>query len=206
MKLIDAGLGCRIIEPQVFGDSRGVFFESWNRRRWAEQGLALYANDHSLLNICGVVYSYTAEHEKARQVYLQVLGMSGLSTELKYIAMNNVAYANLQLEDFSLLAQADEYSEQAFKNVPWHPSLMGTRGAVLVELGQVDVGIELLRMALKKTTNAQNKAQHACAIALGELKRGRLLHAQKYLEAARQFDSKCLQLELVVRKLAVAKQ
>jgi dTDP-4-dehydrorhamnose 3,5-epimerase len=41
VKLIDAGLGCRIIEPQVFGDSRGVFYEGWNKERWAAQGLDL---------------------------------------------------------------------------------------------------------------------------------------------------------------------
>jgi dTDP-4-dehydrorhamnose 3,5-epimerase len=28
-----------LIEPQVFGDSRGSFFESWNRARYAEHGL-----------------------------------------------------------------------------------------------------------------------------------------------------------------------
>jgi dTDP-4-dehydrorhamnose 3,5-epimerase len=42
MKVVDAGLGCRLIEPQVFGDARGYFFESWNRARWAaEAGLDL---------------------------------------------------------------------------------------------------------------------------------------------------------------------
>lgn len=41
MKVIDAGLGCRIIEPQAFGDERGIFFESWNGPRWAEHGLDL---------------------------------------------------------------------------------------------------------------------------------------------------------------------
>lgn len=42
MKIIDTDLpGCKIIEPQVFGDSRGVFYESWNKSRWAEQGLDL---------------------------------------------------------------------------------------------------------------------------------------------------------------------
>lgn len=28
-----------LIEPQVFGDERGFFFESWNRRRFAELGM-----------------------------------------------------------------------------------------------------------------------------------------------------------------------
>ena len=40
MKLIETPLpGCVVIEPQVFGDSRGSFFESWNKSRWAEHGL-----------------------------------------------------------------------------------------------------------------------------------------------------------------------
>ena len=42
MKVIDASLpGCKIIEPQVFGDSRGSFYESWNKARWAQHGLDL---------------------------------------------------------------------------------------------------------------------------------------------------------------------
>jgi dTDP-4-dehydrorhamnose 3,5-epimerase len=42
MKVIDVELpGCKIIEPQVFGDSRGVFYESWNKARWAQHGLDL---------------------------------------------------------------------------------------------------------------------------------------------------------------------
>ena len=40
MKVIDTSLpGCKLIEPQVFGDSRGAFYESWNKARWAQHGL-----------------------------------------------------------------------------------------------------------------------------------------------------------------------
>ncbi|WP_367345030.1 dTDP-4-dehydrorhamnose 3,5-epimerase [Stenotrophomonas bentonitica] len=31
--------GCVVIEPAVFGDDRGYFFESWNAERFAAQGL-----------------------------------------------------------------------------------------------------------------------------------------------------------------------
>ena len=41
MKRIDTRLpGVCIIEPQVFGDDRGWFFESWNAARFAELGIA----------------------------------------------------------------------------------------------------------------------------------------------------------------------
>jgi len=42
MKATDIGLGCHLVEPNVFGDERGFFFESWNRPRWAaEAGLGM---------------------------------------------------------------------------------------------------------------------------------------------------------------------
>ncbi len=40
MKVIPTTLpGCTIIEPAVFGDARGFFYETWNAARFAEHGL-----------------------------------------------------------------------------------------------------------------------------------------------------------------------
>jgi len=40
MNVIETNLpGCLIIEPKVFGDARGFFYESWNRPRFVEHGL-----------------------------------------------------------------------------------------------------------------------------------------------------------------------
>jgi len=40
VKRIETSLpGCVVIEPQVFGDERGVFFESWNAERFAQHDL-----------------------------------------------------------------------------------------------------------------------------------------------------------------------
>ncbi len=40
MKVIETPLaGAKVIEPDVFGDPRGFFMESWNARRYAEHGL-----------------------------------------------------------------------------------------------------------------------------------------------------------------------
>lgn len=42
MKRIETELpGCVVIEPKVFGDARGFFFEQWNAARFAEIGLDL---------------------------------------------------------------------------------------------------------------------------------------------------------------------
>ncbi|MCB1568937.1 MAG: dTDP-4-dehydrorhamnose 3,5-epimerase family protein, partial [Xanthomonadales bacterium] len=40
MRVIETDLpGCLIIEPHVFGDARGYFYESWNKTRFADAGL-----------------------------------------------------------------------------------------------------------------------------------------------------------------------
>ncbi len=40
MNIIDTAIeGVKILEPRLFGDARGYFFESWNRRRFLEAGL-----------------------------------------------------------------------------------------------------------------------------------------------------------------------
>ncbi len=40
MKIVETDLpGCVIVEPKVFGDARGAFWETWNRPRFAAAGL-----------------------------------------------------------------------------------------------------------------------------------------------------------------------
>ena len=40
MKVVETSLpGCVVIEPAVFGDERGVFFETWNAERFGQLGL-----------------------------------------------------------------------------------------------------------------------------------------------------------------------
>lgn len=42
MKVIETRLpGCVVLEPRVFGDSRGFFFEGWNRQRFEALGLEM---------------------------------------------------------------------------------------------------------------------------------------------------------------------
>lgn len=42
MKITETDLpGCMVIEPRVFGDERGFFYESFNRDRFVEHGLPL---------------------------------------------------------------------------------------------------------------------------------------------------------------------
>jgi len=118
-----------------------------------------------------------------------------MKPELHYLILNNIAYADVLIGDRSLLAEADTYSAEAYKNAPWLPPIIGTRGAVLVELGQVEPGIGLLKQALEKHTDAQSKALNACYLAIAESRRDNATTAQKYLETARSLDSTCYLLQ-----------
>jgi dTDP-4-dehydrorhamnose 3,5-epimerase len=45
-----------LIEPDVFGDSRGFFMESWNRRKFAEHGLSVeFVQDNHSFSSRGVL-------------------------------------------------------------------------------------------------------------------------------------------------------
>ena len=42
MKVVETDLpGCVVVEPAVFGDARGFFYEGWNQARFAEHGLEM---------------------------------------------------------------------------------------------------------------------------------------------------------------------
>ena len=49
MKVILTKLpGCVVIEPAVFGDERGFFYEGWNAGRFAEHGLLTQFVQHNV--------------------------------------------------------------------------------------------------------------------------------------------------------------
>jgi dTDP-4-dehydrorhamnose 3,5-epimerase len=60
-----------LIEPRVFGDDRGFFLESWNRRAFAEAGLALdFVQDNHSRSRRGVLRGlhYQIEHAQGKLV------------------------------------------------------------------------------------------------------------------------------------------
>ncbi|MGI6346849.1 MAG: dTDP-4-dehydrorhamnose 3,5-epimerase [Limisphaerales bacterium] len=57
MNVIDTNIeGVKIIEPKVFGDSRGYFFESWNKGKFSEAGIhADFVQDNESFSSFGVL-------------------------------------------------------------------------------------------------------------------------------------------------------
>src|SRR5690606_1815894 len=49
MKIVETGLtGCVVIEPAVFGDERGFFYEGWNAERFGQHGLPTRFVQHNV--------------------------------------------------------------------------------------------------------------------------------------------------------------
>ena len=105
--------------------------------------------------------------------------------------LNNIAYADALIGGTERLEEADRFSMEAMKNLSWMPSIKGTRGTVLLELGKHDEALPLLRQAMQTHDVLNNKAQNACWLALAEIRRGDLHAGQKYLDEARKLDSSC---------------
>lgn len=66
--------GAFLIEPRIFGDDRGYFFESWNARDYAVHGIDTdFVQDNVSRSTCGVLRGlhYQAENTQAKLVWTQ---------------------------------------------------------------------------------------------------------------------------------------
>lgn len=73
MKVIDCEIqGLKVIEPSVFGDARGYFFESYNEERFHENGITeKFVQDNESFSTRGILrglHFQTGEHAQAKLV------------------------------------------------------------------------------------------------------------------------------------------
>ena len=54
------------------------------------------------------------------------------------------------LADPTLLEEAERFSRQALGELPWLSYVRGTRGSVLIELGQIDEGVQHVEAAFQR--------------------------------------------------------
>lgn len=167
---------------------------------WCDAGLSRFPDHDHLLNLKGITCLHLGELREARECFQHVLANPKVEPGLRYMLLNNIAYADALSGDTALLGEADQYSQETFENCPWIPEFKGTRGTVLVELGQIEKGLLLLRETLGECETDQIKAINACHIALAETKLGNLQEACRYAGLARSLDPNCTLLERVANQ------
>jgi len=69
MPFIETGIpGLKVFEPRVFGDSRGYFFESFNKQTFAEAGIHVeFVQDNESMSNRGVVRGLHYQHQPDAQ-------------------------------------------------------------------------------------------------------------------------------------------
>ena len=78
--------GVKLIEPKVFGDDRGLFFESWNRRALADAGIdAAFVQDNHSRSRHGVLRGlhYQIEHAQGKLVRVVVGAVFDVAVDLR---------------------------------------------------------------------------------------------------------------------------
>ena len=75
MKLVETGLpGCVVVEPQVFGDERGYFYESFNADKLAQHGLApAFVQGNVSSSVQGVLRGLHYQWPKPQGKYVSVI-------------------------------------------------------------------------------------------------------------------------------------
>lgn len=72
MKIIETAIpAVKIIEPQIFGDTRGFFMESWNAEKFADAGLDInFVQDNHSRSTQGILRGlhYQTEHTQGKLV------------------------------------------------------------------------------------------------------------------------------------------
>jgi len=88
MHIIETKLpGVLIVEPDVYGDSRGFFMETYSRRRYAEQGIAeLFVQDNHSRSARGVLRGlhYQVSPGQAKLVHVVVGQVYDVAVDIRW--------------------------------------------------------------------------------------------------------------------------
>jgi len=115
----------------------------------------------------------------------------------KFLLYNNLAWAYMLKFEEQALEKADEYSKIAFQLCPQSQYAINTRGCVLIEKGEFEDGIGILRKTInirKRVDKKTNNPVNFIYIAYGHYLKGEYLKALKYARKV-EINSETLDLD-----------
>ena len=169
--------------------------------QWVSKGMEVYPDNSWGLVAQASILNHQEKYALAKDGYLGAPNQPNMTPELRANLWNNIAWIDLMLADPTLLEEADRLSRQALEELPWQPYVRGTRGSVLIELGQIDEGVRHVVQALRDNYMGSSKALNACYLAIAEIRRGDFSKALDYIDEAKKRDPKCPLLERAVKEL-----
>lgn len=167
---------------------------------WLDKAAALYHNNPHIQNGLGIRFLAEGKPAEARACFLNLLKDETAKPVVRAMFMNNVAYADLLIDDPRLLDEADRHSQEAMTWLGQSPPVKGTRGVVLLQLGRLDEALPLLLDAYAQQADWY-KAENACWLAILQGRKQNAAEAQKYLAEAKKLNPKCVLLDRAEREL-----
>ena len=170
--------------------------------RWYDEGLALHPHSFPLRQSRAVASFQTGDFAGGRA---QLVPFIGSKEESEYFAApinkNAIAYADAMLGEPSLFDEADRYSREALDEAPKVAAFLGTRGAVLVQLGRVDEGRRLLERAYHQHSEPLARSADAAWLAIASARDGDVAQGRQWLVQAGTEYSGGLEIELAAQEL-----
>ncbi|MBN1437903.1 MAG: hypothetical protein JW929_00710 [Anaerolineales bacterium] len=156
---------------------------------WLARGLEKFPGHPMLLTTKGVNLIRRKQFAAAREVFLALRDSPEAEKPFfRSLILNNIAYVDALIRGGELLAEAERCSEEAFRNLPWEPSIVGTRGMVLAETGRLKEGISLLKRALAGQIDPSARAADAYHLADALRRLGNAGESRRYFALARRWD------------------
>lgn len=151
---------------------------------WVEKGLTAWPDNLQFLLLRPMPWMEQDDANKiraARDAFRELLPRAN-NPALVSLIENNIAFADFLLGTPELLEEADRLSAHAIANLSWIECVQGTRGCVLLEQGQIQPAIRLLKSAHESAeAMPRSKATNACYLALAESRRGNAEASEQYL-------------------------
>ena len=173
-------------------------------QRIADEAFVLNPGSQALRTWLGETAAASGDQASARAIFRELVD-EDMRAKLPTLAsrdvvsrathLNNLAWADLMLDDAGLVDEALEASAGALAMLPDHPGIRATRAFALIVSARPGEGIELGRAAYAKTKEARARASLACVLAIGYARDWRFRHVERWIAQARRWDPDCQLLE-----------
>jgi tetratricopeptide (TPR) repeat protein len=185
-----------------------------------ERGLSRYPGSGVLENTKAVALLEMGMHQEALAIFDELLarvqspdppaepGLIGRAlSSMEPLLWNNVAYTTLVASsDPQAPQRALEYARRAFRMAPWVQAIRGTWGAVLIETGDVEQGLEYVSGAAQEADTPRSKAANLAHTAIGYHRLGRTGEATRLLGEAKRLDPASVVVKWAEAQLALVVQ
>jgi Flp pilus assembly protein TadD len=168
-------------------------------RSFAARLQAENPTDPGLRGLLATAQLCSGDYSAARDFILATITEHAKDDAALALLANNLAWVDVMIDKPELLDEADRVSAQAYALTPWAASVQSTRGLVLVERGESETGIALLKSALRGVDMAPERVLVLCSLAIAHYRSGELAVAQRLLSRARGQDPNCEMLARVER-------